>query len=281
MGREAGVAVSCLVSDSEHAVVMLQVFVVCALLGTADAEPQTETLSKVLSGPRWQIAPEVSYYRYEEPGVMEMDGTLFGVAASYTRYGHTPLFHLEAAFSGGQVDYDGALQDGTSYRMSGIHDYLFNLRLLWGRPWQTEVWEREFCTGIGYRHLNDNASIDPFGYDRESNYFYLPLALRGSRPVKGGWRMGLTGELDILLIGVQVSHLGDVDPSLSTQTNVQWPGFGGRASIEFRRESENLDLAISPFVQYWWIDESSVSSDGWYEPRNNTLQIGMSLIWRF
>jgi hypothetical protein len=39
-------------------------------------------------------------------------------------------------------------------------------------------------------------------------------------------------------------------------------------------------VAFSPFVRYWWIAESNVSN-GYYEPENNTLEYGVSAIFRF
>jgi hypothetical protein len=233
-------------------------------------------VEEALTAPTWEIGPEVSYFRYEEPGTMKDTGFLYGVAGAYTRYRDSSVFRIEGAFSFGLIDYSGSLTDGTAYSITGNHDYLFGLRLLWGPQWPVVDWNNQFYLGIGYRGLNDDSSHDPNGYDRQSNYFYLPLALKTSHELGDHWQIGLGGEIDILLFGIQMSGVYEN----GFVTNVQWPGFGARASVELRHRGRPMDLAVAPFVQYWWVDDSNVS-DGWYEPRNNSLQYGLGLIWRF
>jgi hypothetical protein len=254
-----------------------QMLVVCLLLATAaDDRQASEVPEESLSAPRWEIASEISRFQYEEPGAMKDHGILYGVAASYTRSSEKGLRRLEAGLAVGQVDYEGTLSDGTPYTMQGSHDYLLNLRLLWGRLWTAQGWDHQFYAGAGYRGLNDNSTQDPAGYDRQANYLYVPFGLKSYHELADQWQIGLGGELDVLLVGIQFSGVGDH----SFVTNVQWPGFGARASMELRHRVKAADLAIAPFVQYWWVDESS-TCDGWYEPRNHTLQYGLSLIWRF
>jgi hypothetical protein len=256
---------------------VLQIVVVCAFLGTAQNEAGASLAAGQAAAGPWEIAPEVSWYRYREPRFMKNEGVLYGVAMAYTQQSGNDFWRLEAGVSTGEVDYDGALQDGTPYKMSGSRDWLLRLHLLKGYPWQTEEWDNHFYMGIAYRLLSDDSSSDPAGYERVSNYFYVPLGLRAGHALRDGWDIGLGGEFDFLLLGIQISDVG-IDPP---QTNVQWPGFGLRGSLEIRHRSDNADLAIAPFVQYWWVDESEENSEGWYEPENNTLQAGASLIWRF
>jgi len=252
--------------------------VIGLLLGTLAASPRAAGgMEPELAAPRWEFAPEVSYFRYVEPGIMKDSGVLYGVAGSHTRYRQDKLLRVEAGLAFGYVDYEGALIDGTPYTMKGCRDFLLNLRALCGRLGQTGGWDRQLYAGLGYRALIDDSTQDPAGYVRMSNYFYAPLGLKVYHNLAGGWQVALGGELDLLLLGVQISDVSED----GTVTNVQWPGFGVRASVEVRRRTLATDLALAPFVQYWWVEESSTSSDGWYEPRNNTLQYGVSLIWRF
>ncbi len=255
---------------------MCPMLAVCVLLGAAGNQGANTTVEDVLTAPRWEIAPEVSFFRYEEPHVMKNKGVLYGVAGAYARQRGDQLFRMEAEFAFGTVDYEGALMDGTPYTMEDSRDYLLNLRLLWGQQGEPEdSWDRRFYAGIGYRGLNDDSTQDSAGYDRQSNYLYLPVGLKTCHTLGGHWQIELGGEFDMLLIGVQLSVLDD-----ETVTNVQWPGLGGRASVELRHRAAAADLALAPFVQYWWVDDSNISA-GWYEPRNNSLQYGLSLIWRF
>ncbi len=255
---------------------MCQMLAVCVLLGAASGPGAKGAAADVLTAPHWEIGPQISVFQYEEPGKMKDKGILYGGAAAYTHYRNNKLFRIEGEFALGTVDYEGSLTDGTPYRMEGSHDYLLNLRLAWGRQWEAEGWHNQFHFGFGYRGLNDDSTQDPAGYDRQSAYFYLPLGLKTHHDLADRWQIGLGGEFDLLLLGLQFSQIRN-DGVL---TNVQWPGIGVRASVELRHRAPPGDLAIAPFVQYWWVDDST-ASDGWYEPRNQSFQYGLNLIWRF
>ena len=249
---------------------------VCILLGAAGDPGAKGAAEDILTAPRWEIAPEISVFQYEEPGLMKNDGILYGVAGAYTRSHNNRLFRVEGEFAFGTVDYEGSLADGTPYTMKDSHDYLLNVRLFWGRQWEAKGWEHRFYAGLGYRGLNDDSTQDPAGYDRQSAYFYVPLGLKTYHELAGHWQIGLGGEFALLLLGLQFSQL----PNDGVLTNMQWPGIGARGSLELRHRSRSLDLAIAPFAQYWWVDDST-AAHGWYEPRNQSFQYGLSLIWRF
>ena len=260
-----------------------QVLTVCILFAAA-SDPGAKGLTQdVLTAPHWEITPEISVFRYEEPGLMKDKGILYGAAGAYTHYRDNRLLRIEGEFALGTVDYKGTLLDyqgspvaGSSYTMEGSRDYLLNLRLLWGRQWEAGGWDNRFHAGLGYRGLNDDSTQDPAGYDRQSAYFYLPLGLKMYHDLADHWQIGLGGEFDLLLLGLQFSQiLND-----GVLTNVQWPGVGARLSVELRHKAPPGDLAIAPFVQYWWVDDST-ASHGWYEPRNQSFQYGLNLIWRF
>jgi hypothetical protein len=267
----------------------VQVLVVCTLLGTtALGQEARDDSSAALTAPHWEIAPEFSWFRYEEPDVMHETGMLYGVAGSYTHYYkdnfQKRLARVEGEVAAGEVDYDGSLSDGTPYTMEGNSDFLLNLRALWAELWRTSVWENQFYFGLGYRFLNDDSTHDIYGYERYSNYLYVPLGLKTYHGLGGNWSLGLAGEFDVLLIGLQVSGRAATETEKSNIKNWQWPGFGARGTIELRHQSPSLDLAVAPFIQYWWVADSQESSDGtwvWYEPENNSIQAGLNVIWRF
>jgi len=250
--------------------------VVCVLLGAAENQDGPGAVANMLSAPRWEIAPQISFFQYDEPGIMNEEGILYGVAGAYTHGHGRDFIRIDGEFALGTMDYDGSLSDGTPYQMDDCHDYLLNLRLLWGRQWAARSWDNQFYGGIGYRGLNDDSTDDPLGYDRQSAYFYVPLGLKTYHSLAGHWQIGLGGEVDLLLLGLQFSQVYH-DGVL---TNMQWPGVGARASVELRHRSASADLALAPFLQYWWVDDST-AAHGWYEPRNDSLQYGLSLIWRF
>jgi hypothetical protein len=253
-----------------------QIVMICALLGTAAGEePAGPVFREVLTGPAWEIGPEVSYFRYEEPDVLEETGVLFGLTGAYTHYNDSQLFRIEGAFSGGSVD-DEVSRNDVPYTIYDNRDYLFGVRLLWGQQFPVDDWDDQLYIGLGYRGLCHDSCQDPNGYDRQSNYVYLPLALKTYYSLADQWQMGFGGEVDLLLIGIQGSDV----PGKGWVTNTQWPGFGARGSAELRHQIGGVSVAIAPFVQYWWVDKSSVSDD-YYVPRNNTLQYGLDVLFRF
>lgn len=271
--------------------------VVCILLaGSLCAQERTESWESRPS-PRWRIAPEVSHYRYREPGVMTNEGTLYGVVGSYIFRDRrddfpTPItpdevnsvswstLRLEGRISAGEVDYDGSFMDGTPLSTSGIDDLLMDVRLLWGREWRPARFVDAVHVGLGYRYLNDDSSSQIGGYERESNYLYVPVGSRKDFKLATCWDLSLTGEVDVLLIGRQISRLSDVDPDLPTVRNWQWPGFGAGVSVDVRHRGQRFDFGFGPFLRYWWIAESG-TSQGFYEPENNTLEYGLSFVVRF
>ncbi len=261
------------------------------------AQEENTELVESLKPPSWEIAPEISHFTYREPGVMKDDGTFYGVVGSYTRRRlrsgdpaqsdpnsndsvSWSTVKIEGRLSFGEVDYDGSYMDGTPLHTSGTDDFLLDVRVLWGREWQPVRFPDAFYAGLGYRYLNDDSSEQAGGYLRESNYLYIPLGSRADFELRDRWSLGLTGEFDVLLVGYQISHLDDVDPGSPRVRNWQWPGFGVRGAVALRHRSRSLDVAISPFVRYWWIGESDVS-DGYYEPENNTFEYGLSAVFRF
>lgn len=246
----------------------------------------------------WQIAPEVSHYRYKEPGIMTNEGTLYGAVGSYTfrrpvddglspfdSHSETPTawstFRIEGRLGFGEVDYDGSYINGMPRSTSGTDDVLVEARLLWGREWQPARLVNGVYAGLGYRYLNDDSSAQPGGYERQSNYLYVPLGSRKDFELADRWDLGLTGEFDVLIVGRQISHLSDADPERPDVRNWQWPGFGAVVSVELRHRDETFDVGVAPFLRYWWVGESDTTKEGYFEPENNTVEYGLSLIVRF
>jgi hypothetical protein len=62
--------------------------------------------------------------------------------------------------------------------------------------------------------------------------------------------------------------------------NRQNSGYGLRGSVGFEYTGKDMDVSIEPFVRYWNIAKSELDN-GWYEPKNNTTEIGLDFIFRF
>jgi len=262
------------------------ILMVSCVVAVAEEPDATAKVSRV----RWEVAPEISYIRYKEPGYMKEDGVMYGINASaiYRAPVSKPLFggpqdanswmlRGDARFSWGEVDYDGALWDGTPYEVGDVKDAALEFRAMVGYDFANEIARTTPYLGLGYRYLRDDLSCDPLGYERESNYLYMPFGFEIHFPSVDEWSLGTTVEYDLLLWGEQKSHFGD---SYGTVENYQRTGNGFRASVRFEKSQPGVDFAIEPFVRLWWIAKSD-SANGVIEPKNRSAEVGLRVIWIF
>jgi len=241
----------------------------------------------------WEIGPEIFSHTYEEfsggKTLMKETGTFYGMVLN--AYKHewvrsSPEEPVESAkwmkgfegeFAYGDVDYDGQLQNGTPYKMSGLEDWLIDVRGLSGPDYPKENRLYTLYFGLGYRYLRDDSSSDPAGYLRQSNYVYLPIGLKVLSYKTQGWSLGGGVESDILLYGRQISTIGG-----QNYNNEQFSGYGFRANINMERQGDETAFKIQPFVRYWHIDKSDPDQSGsTIEPENETIQYGLRLFLRF
>lgn len=254
------------------------------------------------------MGAEFSYFKYEEPDVMEETGPLFGVYGEYVLrtpendrvssweeflagYQNNYIFGIDAQFLAGQVDYESQ----STGSIDDINDYIFEIRGVAGYDFpifEQTVWTPYF--GIGYRYLNDDtggktSTTGAAGYERESNYVYIPIGLKTNTPLSELWQLGFNVEYDIFVQGTQKSHLEDVSPALNTVKNDQEDGYGVRGSVQFARQAQTWNLLVEPFIRYWDVDESSVAvitcggtpCAAGYEPKNESLEYGVKVGTQF
>jgi hypothetical protein len=237
-----------------------------------------------------EIGPEFYFLSYKEPGEMKESGMMYGVSGSYTRHNSkNMMFRAELSGAGGIVEYENS---GT---MDDIPDFAFEARGLLGLDFNTT--EKLILTpyvGVGYRYLNDDSSgkgttTGQAGYERESNYLYLPIGVEGDMRLSDDWSLAPKVEFDIFILGRQISHLSDANPAFGDVTSDQDSGYGVRGSVRFVRSGEKVDLVIEPFIRYWNIDKSKDSSVTYsgvivgygYEPKNNTTEYGVKIGVKF
>lgn len=278
----------------------LPVLILAVVLSGASAV-RAEDTAKPFKPTQIDVGTEFSHFQYEEPGFMEDKGYLYGVFGNISHRisenqpiksfadifgnGNTlNAYELDGRFSFGYVDYEST-NTGT---LDDIRDYIIELR-------GTAGYDIPLCSsftltpyiGLGYRYLNDDSagertSTGAAGYERESNYFYLPLGLNGVADLGSGWTVGLRGEFDIFLYGQQKSHLSDAIAGLGDVTNDQEDGYGLRASLKVMKETEAANFFIEPFVRYWHIDDSEISAVTYQgvlvgfglEPENKSTEVG-------
>jgi len=248
-------------------------------------------LDRALRRTSFDIGLEVYSFKYKEPGVMEEEGVFCAVRLGYTSrdwVSSSPqesppdggmMFRAEARLALGQVDYDGGSQDLQTGEISpltvdNIDDFAIEGRLLLGADRLGGEMLNTLYTGIGYRYLNDDLSSAPGGYERESNYYYVPIGYEIDANLRADWSWVGRIEFDYLLWGLQRSH---VYPVLENRQN---SGHGYRASIKLQKKSQDVMFVIEPFFRYWDIDKSEVEPGG-FEPKNETTEYGIQLVWMF
>lgn len=258
----------------------------------------------------FDVGPEVYYFYYQETQpveffgrefpdevVMEQDGLFYGVGGAYTFRGWVSssaekvsgadnglMLRTEGRFAVGNVDYDGQTQAGEPLTVTDIDDHTMELRPLIGLGSESETGEWVLYTGFGYRYLNDDLSKFAGGYERESNYYYIPIGFWMQGPASNDWTTRWTLEGDILVRGLQRSHLSDLDLGLEDVENEQRGGWAFRTSYRFERTGD-IGLVLEPFFRVWLINKSEVETISGgipvYEPKNATIEGGVSLLIRF
>ena len=279
---------------------LLLLSVILAFAGVAIAEEEKPVnLLKSLQHSSWEIGPDAYYYQYREPGLMKETGYFYGLEAAYTYREWVPMFptddaelkwmfRAEGRFDFGTVNYDGGITnldtgETTPYTYDNKRDSTGEFRLLIGPDFPKATVVDTIYAGLGIRSLDDTKSGDPHGYDRQSHYVYLPVGYKTLRTLGGNWLISANGEFDVFLWGRQSSSFGDV--MLHNQQN---KGYGLRGSVGFVYNTKNTYVSIEPFVRYWNIgksEEETFSSGGenfvGWEPKNNTIEIGLGATLRF
>ncbi|UCF15739.1 MAG: hypothetical protein JSW59_20280 [Phycisphaerales bacterium] len=260
---------------------------VSPVLAGGELSPTPAPLQKIT----WSIGAEIYNFKYEE-SIMDEEGVFYGfnLGCAWRPWATDvqtdsppdggPMFGFEGRAAFGQVDYDGALDDGTPLTVNNIDDYALEVRGIIGMDQLAGEAIHNVYVGIGYRYLNDDLAVHPAGYERESNYLYLPIGFQLGVGLEEGWSWGARLEYDIFLWGEQRSHLRQADPTLPNIRNDQDEGFGYRASVRIQHKHSDGILIIEPFFRFWDIEDSEVSL-GWLEPANETTEYGIQFIWMF
>ncbi len=249
----------------------------------------------------WQLSQSVSYIKYKEPSVMEEKGWFSTWEGGYTFTADALLLGLESRIGGGEVDYTSA----NTGSMDNLDDFLCETRGLIGYSVaKAGDWAESSgvaCipySGLGYRYLNDDSSgmvstTGAGGYERESNYLYIPLGLQASWKPNGNngsssWKLAGFVEYDIFLWGRQFSRLSDVNSGYTDLVNDQYRGYGLRGALNFSVTMPSVGIFMEPYVTYWSIRRSErniyYNGTAWkegYEPKNNSTEIGCKLGVRF
>ena len=229
---------------------------------------------------------EIFHQRYEEPSLnVEKEGWFGGLVGDAQFEKDFWQLRLDGRLDYGRTDYSGS---GTA---SGIDALECEGRILVGRAIPMGMSGEHRMTpyiGYGYRRFLDyfggtRTSTGAVGYDRLSQYHYVPVGLEVLYHANSEWSFKPTVEYDYLFQGYQDSYIaGDLH-------NKQDSGYGLRASLMAITSFGGQEVEFGPFVRYWNIDRSDIASVRFngatilsgYEPANNTVEAGLDLKLHF
>jgi hypothetical protein len=250
----------------------------------------------------FEIGPYFSTITYEEPGVMKEDGKMYGLSAALTWHNRDfvlfDTIRLEALGSLGKMDYTSP----RSGSIDNIDDTLFETRALLGDVSRRGTTTLFSYIGFGYRNLKDKTgglltTTGYSGYDRESQYFYIPLVVGINANMDRGWSFDGVVEYDYFVKGKQRSCITQANNAVYTYSgdviNDQHDGYGLKFSMRFtKRMGNSASLAFEPFLNYWNVGMSdytygTITTGGltipvaYYEPANNSTELGLKVLFLF
>lgn len=235
----------------------------------------------------FRLGVEGFYDRYREvvdDSTFVKTHTFYGsLTGGYTANIDDLFAAIDVRASYGEATYSG------SGNASGIPEWEYDLRLrggtniVWGmgtfspyaglglRDYIQEGKGKESDTGAGF-------------YDRRIAQLYLPIGVTYTRPIEEDWFVAPNIEYDPLLVGSVNSRLQNI-PGYYNIYNVQHSGWGMRGELMFGQKaaanSNEISWEVGPFVRYWDIKDSKVSTDPvgnqYLEPANTRVQAGAAL----
>lgn len=233
--------------------------------------------SSSLWGQRHFFSVVLDQWKYEEPGLMQDSGLLYGINYAFKDVSGSFYYEANLEYLMGKTEYDGALNNGTPY----VHDS--NNRILMGQLWagvQSDQGSFGFIPKVGilFRRLVDQDDEASGDYQRDQDYFAIPVGLDLIFPTGTG-RLALTGFVTLAFKGVNKTHFEDVGGANNPKFD-QDDGRGFEAGISYLQGQWHGGF----FVRTWKVDDSDTelvtfpanpAFDGQYlEPENETLSFG-------
>jgi hypothetical protein len=216
---------------------------------------------------------------YEEFGtsnqkIMQEKGALIGVKGSVTRrLGRDNKLVVAGEIAMGYSDYTGSYIGGNygDLRFNGQSRFLLDVSVAYGQsiPQWSDV---AFSVGLGYRRLTDNLQeAGPAGYQRVNGRIYLALGVE--KPFhSGNWTISPGLNYRSALWGNQYSAIsGGLDKRQKDASGIE-------LYVNFAHKPSRI--TVTPFLRTWSAEDSKVNG-GFYEPRNDTREVGVALTYRF
>jgi len=220
---------------------------------------------------RTQLGLSAGVNRYEEHGLMQLQGPEVGLHARITGWQAMPQTSLEADVLLGNQRY-------TSEK-SGSMDGVTNVETRWRGLvpiFGNTSAQAGFFSGLAihtlWNDLRGRTSIGAGGYERSATQLWLPVR----------WASGDVWELDagLLIYGRHSSKLSQAKTTYSDIVNTQHRG--QYAQVSMKVPSSNGNGSLKPFVRYTHLADSNevvMGGEYWIEPESQRWQIGA--VWEF
>jgi hypothetical protein len=225
------------------------------------------------AGTELRTGPQVEYFNYREPDVMNEQGLLTGLFASYgTDISAQTDWRVQASYVIGNLSYHA--DHATELDLNGATpNRILDVRGEAGGRFFVKQTAFHLYAGAAGRLLVDD--LPDFsglkGYTREQTYVYLPAGVDVTLASTTTHTLTARVEYDWLIEGRNKSAGMDM---------TQDSGYGCQASLTLSREKYFLcfrRLDFEPFFQYWSIDKSDNKSGFFFEPANSSTLFGIRL----
>lgn len=260
-----------------------------AAVGTAMANPFADAAPAAAA--TFEPVPSASPYSfeigltahqetYEEfidgDKAMQEKGILYGLKAGLSRSIGEGAITLTGELAGGESKYTGSYMGGSygDLTASGVPRRLIEVTAKYSHPVFYEG--LTLSGGLGYRHLTDNLNaVGHGGYKRTNSRLYMTVGLDKTFQLNNNWNLVPGIEYKHILSGKQKA---DLDGGISLKQN---DGYGVEARIAIVNKGDKFNTVITPYYRIWNVQKSDTNGAGYYEPKNKTSEIGLSLTVRF
>ncbi len=263
----------------------------------------------------FSLATEVFGYRYAEPSLMKNTGTMLGVQGVYTHrtkvnkevsgmkevFSHTNginVVRLEARYA---ADNNMKYQSEGTGELMGEKHFIVETRAVVGYdfPYNQKHLFTPYA-GVGYWGLKDHdgrklTTTGHSSYNREQEYFYIPLGIDYEQKMEHGLSVALNLEYDYLVSGRNESYIQglafvgwDSNPYFFNDQgkHTQRIGHGYRGSVKVAKEIGPVELFAEPFFSMWniaasdviyWQNNVGTIVGSTTEPKNLTTEYGLKM----
>jgi hypothetical protein len=257
-------------------------------LAASISAAQLRTVEKVVLPKTHQyiLGFQVSNFYYQEPGLMNDSGYLYGLVFQYLNQRKPGMqFRVDGEFAMGTLNYVGHFMDGSPAQFNGERFRIFEVNATWARDtYQAPPMVFSPFYGLGYRSTFDNKDNES-DYRRDYYYLYgtfgLQWRFRHSSKASSKIRAGLSP----LFGGSNKTYLSDFDADFPDVTLPYTSGVAQKIAYEYTTLlANNRNLVAGISYTRWSVSASQIARTpigNFVEPGNDTIITAINLSYLF